>query len=137
MSSIRLTATQNHIYKTVLRQEDILIWLFLCRFYFPMPQLTPDCDRVIAVGMLPTDGMDFSPLYSLRLFQMMMEIRISEDYCRSDIYVVDFANMTLRHVTKIAPSVVKKFELCSIVSSADIFCVNNEYISYYSETDNS
>jgi len=102
-----------------------------------MPQLTPDCDRVIAVGMFPTDGMDFSPLYSLRLFQLMMEIRISEDYCRSDIYVVDFANMTLRHVTKIAPSVVKKFELCSIVSSTDIFCVNNEYISYYSETDNS
>jgi len=54
-----------------------------------------------------------------------MEIRISEDYCRSDIYVADYGNMTLRHVTKITPSVVKKFELCALVSSTNIFCEIN------------
>jgi hypothetical protein len=86
-----------------------------------MPHLTPDCDRVIAIGMLPRDGMDFNPLHVIKLFQMMMEIRISEDYCRSDIYAVDFAAMTLRHVTKFTPSIVKKFELCVIVSSTNIF----------------
>jgi hypothetical protein len=129
MSSIGITATQNHIHKTVLRQGDIQTWLFLCRYFFPMPQLTPDCDRVVIISLPPTDGMDFIPLSALKLFQMMTEIRISEDYCRSDIYVADYGNFTLRHVTKITPSVVKKFELCGIVSSTHNFCVNNEYRS--------
>jgi len=91
-----------------------------------MPQLTPNCDRVVVAGLLPTDGMEFNPLYALKLFQIMIEIRISEDYCRSDIYVMDFGNFTLRHVTKVTPSIVKKFELCAVVSSTNIFCVNNK-----------
>jgi hypothetical protein len=37
--------------------------------------------------------------------------------------------MTLRHVTKFTPSIVKKFELCVIVSSTNIFWANNEYSS--------
>ena len=86
-----------------------------------MPQLTPECDRVVVISVPPSDGMEFIPLYVLRLFQLMMEIRISEDYCRSDIYVEDYGNLTLRHVTKITPSVVKKFELCAFVSSTNNF----------------
>jgi len=86
-----------------------------------MPQLTPECDRVVVISVPPSDGMEFIPLYVLRLFQLMMEIRISEDYCRSDIYVADYGNLTLRHVTKITPSVVKKFELCAFVSSTNNF----------------
>jgi len=62
----------------------------------------------------------------LKLFQMVMEIRISEDYWRSDIYVIDFGNFTLRHVTKITPSIVKKLQLCATVSSKNMFCVNDE-----------
>ena len=81
-----------------------------------MPQLTPDCDRVVVSVVAPTDGMDVNWLYCAKLFQMMMEIRISEDYWRSDIYLMDFGNLTLRHVTKVTPSFVKKFELCAIVS---------------------
>jgi len=91
-----------------------------------MPQLTPDCDRVVFIVVAPTDGMEFNMLYVVKLFQMVMEIRISEDYCRSDIYVIDYGNFTLRHVTKITPSVVKKLELCAFVSSTNIFCVKNE-----------
>jgi len=91
-----------------------------------MTQLTPECDRVMVVGLPPTDGMEFNMLYVVRLLQMLMEIRISEDYWRSDIYVIDFGNFTLRHVTKVTPSFVKKFELCAIVSSTNIFCLNNE-----------
>jgi len=91
-----------------------------------MPQLTPDCDRFVLIAVAPTDGVDFNMLYVLKLFQMMTEIRMSEDYWRSDIYVADFANISLCPVTKITPSFVKKFELCAIVSSANIFCVNNE-----------
>jgi len=91
-----------------------------------MPQLTPDCDRVVVLALPPTDGVDFNTLHVVKLFQMMTEIRISEDYCRSDIYVADYGNFTLRHVTKITPSLVKKLELCAVVSSKNNFCVNNE-----------
>ena len=91
-----------------------------------MPQLTPDCDRVTVIGLPPTDGMDFNPLHVIKLLQMMMEIRISEDYFRSEIYVADYGNFTFRHVTKITPSIVKKLELCAIVSSKNNFYVNNE-----------
>jgi len=70
--------------------------------------------------------MEFNALHAVKLFQMMMEIRISEDYCRSDIFLMDFGNFTLRHVMKVTPSLVKKFELCAMVGSTNIFCVNNE-----------
>ena len=75
-------------------------------------------------------------LYALKLFQMMMEIRISEDYWRSDIYVADYGNFTLRHVTKVTPSLVKKFELCAVVSNKIIFSLSNESRTQYIENDN-
>jgi len=112
--------------QTVLRQKRCQIWLFCCSFFLPMPQLTPDYDRVVVIGIPPSDGMDFNLEYVVRLFQMFMEIRISEDYCRSDIYVVDYGYITLRHITKISPSLVKKCELCAFVSLKTIFCI---YIS--------
>jgi len=90
-----------------------------------VPQLTSDYDRVVVLGLLPKDSLDFFPVNCLRLFQLMMEIRMSEDYCRSDIYVIDYCNITLGHVSKITPSHVKKFELCAFVSGIDIFCINN------------
>ena len=91
-----------------------------------MPHLTPECDRVVIISLPPSDGMDLNTLSVLKLIQMVMEIRISEDYCRSDIYVMDYGNITLRHVTKITPSHVKKYELCAFVSSTDIYWVIND-----------
>jgi hypothetical protein len=93
-----------------------------------MPQLTADCDRVVVIGVPPSEGIDFNALDAARLFQMMMEIRMSEDYCLSDIYVTDFGNFTVRHFTKITPSLVKKLELCAFVSGKYIFCVYKDNI---------
>ena len=110
----------------VLRQKRSQVRLFLCRFYVPMPQLTTDCNRVVVMGMPPSDGTDFNPVYFIRLLQMTMEIIMSEDYCLSDIYVADYGNITVRHISKMTPSLVKKFELCVLVSSTYIFCVHKE-----------
>ena len=88
-----------------------------------MPQLTADCDRVVVIGLQPLERTDINQNYVIRLLQMMMEIRISEDYCLSDIFVGDFGNITLRHITRITPSIVKKYELCVLVSSTYIICV--------------
>jgi len=91
-----------------------------------MPQLTPDCDRVIVLGVPPSDGMEFNALYMAKLIQMVMEIRISEDYCLSDIFVADYGNVNLRHITKITPSLIKKYEMCAFVSTTYIFYVYKE-----------
>ncbi|KDR19511.1 Alpha-tocopherol transfer protein-like [Zootermopsis nevadensis] len=80
----------------------------------PMPQLTPDCDRVILFGLLTSNTKDFDPLDFCKLHQMGLEIRISEDYCMSEIFIVDLLNYTLAHVTKITIPLIKKFELCGI-----------------------
>jgi hypothetical protein len=127
-SSIILSAEENHIYKECVTSQTQSNMAFRCRFYFPMPQLTADCDRVIVIGVSPSDGTEFNTIYGIRFFQMMMEIRISEDYCLSDIYVADFGNITLRHITKMTPSLVKKFELCVFVSSTYAFCAYKDNI---------
>jgi len=94
-----------------------------------MPQLTADGNRVVVFGVPPSDGTDYNTLNAYRLFQMMTEIRISEDYCLSDIFVGDFGNFTLRLITKITPPLLKKFELCALVSSKYIFCVYKDIIA--------
>ena len=88
-----------------------------------MPELTTDCDRVVVIGIPPSDVMDFNILHMMRLVQMMMEIKISEDYCRSDIYVADYGNLTKCVISKITPSILKKFELCTFVSYTYTFCL--------------
>jgi len=98
--------------------------LFRLRVYFPMPQLTADCDRVVVIGLQPLERTDINQNYVIRLVQLIMEIRISEDYCLSDIYVVDYGNITVRHITKATTSMVKKYELCALVSFTNIFYVN-------------
>jgi hypothetical protein len=47
---------------------------------------------------------------------MVQEIRISEDYCHSDIIIIDLANYTLGHVPKLKLTDLKKYELCVLVS---------------------
>jgi len=91
-----------------------------------MPRLTPDCDRVVVAVLPPLNGMEFHLLYVIKLIQIIMEIRISEDYWLSDILVADFANITLQHISKATPSMVKKYEMCALVCNKNIFYVNND-----------
>jgi hypothetical protein len=90
-----------------------------------MRRLTADCDRVIVAGLLTSDSANFNTQHMLKLLQVMMEIRISEDYCRSDIYVLDYGNISLGHLSKVTPSYVKKYELCVLVSTTNIVLINN------------
>ena len=112
--------------RTVLRHKISPIWPFRCRYFFPMPQLTPNCERVAVVLFAPSDGMDFNPLHFAKIIQLVMEFRSSEDYCLSDILLVDYANMSPRHVTKFTPQVLKKYEECAFVSITYICCVNKD-----------
>ena len=101
-----------------------------------MPQLTADCNRVVVLGVPPSDGTDYNTLSVFRLFQMLTEIRMSEDYCLSDILVGDFDNVTLRHIAKVTPPLLKKFELCALVSSSYNFYVYKDNTASYTINDN-
>jgi hypothetical protein len=81
-----------------------------------MPRLTRDFDRVIVFGLASTDSASFDALDHVKIGQMVLEIRISEDYCCSDIYVVDLAKYTLGHVPKFTLPLMKKYLLCAFVS---------------------
>jgi hypothetical protein len=81
-----------------------------------MPQLTPEYERVIIYALLKPDAAQFNILETIRLCQLVQEIRMSEDYCRADIMIFDIANYTLAHVPKITFADIKKYELCCLVS---------------------
>jgi hypothetical protein len=66
---------------------------------------------------------------------MVMEIRISEDYCRSDIQIYDLSLVGLGHIPKITLPLMKKYEMCAIVSNG-LNILSTEYIhlqSYFLE----
>lgn len=84
-----------------------------------MPQLTSDCDRVIIFGLQTSDTTNFDALNYIRVTQMALEIRIREDYCLSDIYILDLAKFSLGHVPRLTITVLKKFILCAVVSIED------------------
>jgi hypothetical protein len=94
--------------------------MFPCSFVIPMPQLTPQYERVIIYGMLHSDDKKYDHLQQTKIVQMVQEIRISEDYSRSDIIVFDMANVTLAHINKLSVSNMKKYDLCALVSSVVI-----------------
>jgi hypothetical protein len=89
-----------------------------------MPQLTPQYERVVTWVLLHSD-VNFIHLQQIKIMQMAQEIRISEEYCRSDIIVIDMANVNLAHISKVSVPNLKKYELCALVSSLVIRNVFN------------
>jgi hypothetical protein len=82
-----------------------------------MPQLTPDFDRVLINVLQSNDVTKYYALNNMKLVLMVMEIRLSEDYCHSDVVIYDLANFTLPHVAKITLTDLKKYVLCAVVSA--------------------
>jgi len=82
-----------------------------------MPQLTPNFERVIFYAFSSTDATQYNFLNFIKLALFVQEIRMSEDYCQSDIIIVDLAKYTLAHVPKFGLTDMKKYELCVLVSA--------------------
>jgi hypothetical protein len=82
-----------------------------------MPQMTPEFERVVIAALLTPDIRKLDSLSYFKLSQMVQEIRLSEDYCRADIYLVDCRYGTLEHIPTITPTKLKKAQLCGLVSS--------------------
>jgi len=88
-----------------------------------MPKLTTDYDRFIIIGLTSSDAAGFDALDHIKVGQMILEIRISEDYCRSDIYIVDFSRFTSGHMSQFNFPLIEKYFLCAFVST--IYRYNN------------
>jgi hypothetical protein len=82
-----------------------------------MPQLTSECDRVMVFSLLTPETTHFDLINILKIIQMVMEVRISEDYCRSDIQIFDFSSISVSHVSKFSLPLLRKYEMCAIVSA--------------------
>ncbi|XP_069698944.1 alpha-tocopherol transfer protein-like isoform X4 [Periplaneta americana] len=78
---------------------------------FPMPELTPEGDRVILIKYLTKDATNYVPEDLIRLSLMAAEVRMCEDYCRKDIYVLDMQNYTFGHAYKVKFTSFKKGEV--------------------------
>lgn len=87
------------------------------RFHIPMPQLTPDSNRVSIMGLQTSDTSNYDSVNHIKIGHLVQEIRICEDYCLSDIYVIDLAKYSVGHIPKISLPLLRKLQLCSLVST--------------------
>ena len=111
---------RGHLNTTTILYNDVTSFpppiIFPCSVCIAMPQLTPEFERVIIYAISTTDLTHFVYSNCIKLTLMLQEVRMSEDYCHSDILILDLANYTLGHVPKISLTDVKKYELCVLVS---------------------
>ncbi|XP_069699129.1 alpha-tocopherol transfer protein-like [Periplaneta americana] len=79
---------------------------------FPMPELTPEEDRVTVIKYLTKDAINNLHEDLFRLCLMTTEVRMSEDYSFTDIVILDLENYTLEHASKVKLTTLKKGEVC-------------------------
>ncbi|XP_069698919.1 alpha-tocopherol transfer protein-like [Periplaneta americana] len=80
----------------------------------PLSKLTKDLSRVIMLGCLNPDSTTLVTSDIVRASLMVQDIRMSEDYCCSDIYIMDFDKFTIGHFSKVTLPILKKIEVCSM-----------------------
>jgi len=86
----------------------------------PLPRLTEECYRVVVIGNLDTDSTNYNLLDVFKVVFMVGDVRLSEDCCLGDIYVVDLANFGLGHIAKMTITALRKLEVCAMVRSVHV-----------------
>jgi hypothetical protein len=81
----------------------------------PLSKLTDDCSRVTVLGCLEPDPNKTIVQDILKLSFMVQDVRMCEDYCASDIYIMDYNRFTLGHVSKVTLPILKKMVVCAMV----------------------
>ncbi|XP_069698920.1 alpha-tocopherol transfer protein-like [Periplaneta americana] len=80
----------------------------------PLSKLTKDFSRVTVMGCLDPDTTNLVTSDVLRVNFMIQDIRMSEDYCSSDIYIMDFDKFSIGHFSKVTLPILKKMEVCAM-----------------------
>jgi hypothetical protein len=72
----------------------------------------------VVVGNLDTDATHYNILDVFKVVFMVGDVRMSEDCCLGDIYIVDLGNFGLGHMAKITITAFRKLEVCAMVRFA-------------------
>ncbi|PSN57132.1 hypothetical protein C0J52_01287 [Blattella germanica] len=81
-----------------------------------MPELTPEGDRISVYGVFTDDASTFVVEDMMRLMLMCNDVRLFEDYYLKNIFILDLKNLTMGHVMKSTPTLLKKYILFIMVS---------------------
>ncbi|XP_069680230.1 clavesin-2-like [Periplaneta americana] len=81
-------------------------------YAYPLPELNENDERIIFFGLQNNDAAQYNVDHLFKLTLMSHEVRMCEEYCTSDIYVMDLSNFTLSHVPKVSLPDLRKYEVC-------------------------
>ncbi|XP_069680231.1 retinol-binding protein pinta-like [Periplaneta americana] len=83
-------------------------------YIFPMPDLTENYERVVCYSLQNNDSTLFNPDDFFKFTLMTLDVRMCEEYCLSDIYILDLGKFTLAHVAKVNIAGLRKYEVCAM-----------------------
>ncbi|CAL1676132.1 unnamed protein product [Lasius platythorax] len=98
------------VYTTRDPLTDSMIQLTTCVQWIPLPKLTPENFRIIITRFIHPDSSAFDMYATIKYTCMIIETRVEEDIVNSDVVIYDCANLTLNHIFKFTPSVLKRME---------------------------
>ncbi|XP_046608748.1 alpha-tocopherol transfer protein-like isoform X4 [Neodiprion virginianus] len=84
-----------------------------CRRYVILPKLTPENCRTCILQPTVNDVNKFDPWLLHKYMFMVGDIRMVEDRSVGDIFVYDLAMISLGHVMKLTPTLLKKCEVAA------------------------
>jgi hypothetical protein len=70
---------------------------------------------VTVLGCLEPDPTKIVLQDILKLSFMVQDVRMCEDYCISDICIMDFSRFSVGHVSKVTLPILKKMQVCAMV----------------------
>ncbi|RZC37481.1 CRAL TRIO domain containing protein [Asbolus verrucosus] len=76
--------------------------------FLPMPKLTPDLERINIMKLTNSDPNRFNIYDTVKCNLAMEELALRYDYAVGDRFVVDYADLSLQHLSKLNPVVLTK-----------------------------
>lgn len=74
----------------------------------PLPKLTKDLYRVVLFYFKNASPDEYNPVFTISYAVAMHELRYLEDVSMGVIFILDFTNVTVGHMLKATPTVMKK-----------------------------
>lgn len=110
----------------------ILFYYYYFRSYFPLPKLTPEGYRVNILSLSDPDPKKYYLITLLKRVMAMADVRRkSEIYFAGDIIIHDCKGFSFSHLTKITPSLARKFMFClQVISIQVVILINRRYLIF-------
>lgn len=78
--------------------------------FISLPQMTEDKKRVIIYDLVSDDPEKYNYVPGSKASMMIEDVRlIVEEIADEEIFVLDLKNFTVRHLTKIVPSIFRSY----------------------------